>query len=357
MKKILFLGLAAAALASCSQDEALEVVAPEAIGFSNAFVNNATRAIDGTLNSGNLSSFQVYGSVQGTGTGEGSVNIFSGVEVKKKGDSETLASNAVVYNNLWWYDGAYTQYWITGNNYQFAAIVNGTAASFTKDSKGKDNMPTTISYNASEQKDLLFAKYDITGYNGSNNGVVEFTFDHLLSKVQFTFVNEMTSNTADIMYTYRVSNVKITNAYMNGTYDITKYNVTGQNPWAVTTTGDNARAAVEFGNISATDDSSADAIQVGAIASLASSTSHFQKLLIPNTYTDMQITCKIETLLNDVVIDTEETHTIAPTSITLEAGHAYNFVISKGNPGEVIKFTVTEVHQWNPDTGGTDVPL
>ena len=351
MKKILFLSLAAAAFASCSQDEILDVIAPEAITFNQAFVNNATRAIDGTLNSENPSSFQVYGSVQGTGTGEGSVNIFSGVEVKKKGDSETLASNAVVYNNLWWYDGAYTQYWIKGNNYQFAAIVNGTATGFDKDSNNNNNMPTTISYNASEQKDLLYAEYEVEGYDNTNNGVVAFTFDHLLSKAQFTFVNNITTNTESIKYTYRVSDIKITNAYMNGTYNI------ADEEWAVVTTGENVRNEVAFGNISATDDSSADAIWVGAVGATASSTSHYQKLLIPNNYTDLVITCKIETLLNGIVVDTEETHTIKPVSVNLEAGKAYNFVISKGAPGEKIMFTVTEVNEWNPATGGTDVTL
>ena len=46
MKKIFLIGLAATAmLASCSNDETVEMAQQKAIGFSNAFVNNGTRSI------------------------------------------------------------------------------------------------------------------------------------------------------------------------------------------------------------------------------------------------------------------------------------------------------------------------
>ena len=45
MKKTLFAALALVAMASCSNEEVLEVAQKEAIGFENAFVNNSTRSV------------------------------------------------------------------------------------------------------------------------------------------------------------------------------------------------------------------------------------------------------------------------------------------------------------------------
>ena len=148
------------------------------------------------------------------------------------------------------------------------------------------------------------------------------------------------------MYTYRVSDIKITNAYMDGTYTI------GTGKWVA----DGTRAEVPFGNITHDADTDETAILVGAASAEASATSHYSKLLIPNTYTDLNITYTLETLLNGKVIDKDEL-VANPASITLEAGHAYNFVLSKGNPGDTIKFELQEVNAWNPTTGGTDQTL
>ena len=64
MKKVFFLGIAAAAmLASCSNDETVEMVQnTRAISFNNAFIDNATRSVvDPSFTTSNLQSFAVYG--------------------------------------------------------------------------------------------------------------------------------------------------------------------------------------------------------------------------------------------------------------------------------------------------------
>lgn len=63
MKKIFLIGLTAAAMmASCSNDETVEMAQQKAISFSNAFVNNGTRSsVDPSFNSDNLKDFAVYG--------------------------------------------------------------------------------------------------------------------------------------------------------------------------------------------------------------------------------------------------------------------------------------------------------
>lgn len=78
MKKIFLIGLAATAmLASCSNDETVEMAQQKAIGFSNAFVNNGTRSIvDPSFTTTSLEDFAVYGFTQNG-------QIFKGDKVHK----------------------------------------------------------------------------------------------------------------------------------------------------------------------------------------------------------------------------------------------------------------------------------
>ena len=182
MKKIFFAIFAVAALASCMQDEIVSFDKGDAIAFNNAFVSNATKALDPSITSSTISEFVVYGTVSGTGTGEATdVNIFPGVTVKQ---SNTDVNNPV--GDTWFYAGDYVQYWINGNNYKFAAVVNGVV---TKDAYG---MPATIAYTADGSTDLLFAVAGAVGKE-SGNSAVEFTFSHLLSKVKFSVKNNISN--------------------------------------------------------------------------------------------------------------------------------------------------------------------
>lgn len=347
MKRIILTAAVIASAVACSKTEIVEMAPQTPISFGNTFVDNATRSIDNTLKTETLTEFQVYGSVTWTDQGANpappnTVNLYNDVKVKKY-DTDP---GDVVYSDGWGYSENHTQYWIEGNAYNFAAIVNGTAATFSKDANNADNMPLTISYNAAGQKDLLYAEHSVPSYvKATGSDVVKFTFNHLLSKVQFTFKNTMTSNTANNMYTYKVSDIKITNAYMDGTYTI------GTTTWVA----DGTRSEVAFGNITHDADTDPTAIQVGAVGAEDSATSHYSMLLIPNTYSDLKITYTIETLLNNQVIDRDNLEA-NPTSITLEAGHAYNFVLSKGNPGDTIKFELLQVNAWDEDIDNdTDV--
>lgn len=348
MKKTLLICLAASAMVSCSQDEVMEVAQKEAISFKDAFVENATRAIDGTLNTDKLVSFQVYGNTKGDEANAVVVPIFNDVTVTKA-------------NNIWDYEDQYIQYWIKDNTYNFAAVVNGTVATTA------DGLPATITYNAptadipATTDDLLYATASATGKE-SKNDLVAFTFNHLLAKAMFTVKNTMASNTANAIYFYRVSNVKITNAYKAGTYYAKASGENAEGSW-VPTTGENSTLNVNFGNVCATDNTAENAAAL-EIGMASEGTSNYQRVLIPAAYNNnLNITCTIETLIKQVegenvtyaVIDTEAYN--KTISHTFVAGHAYNFVISRGNPGEPIQFTVTEVNEWDPATSGTDVNM
>lgn len=344
MKKYFMMAIAAAAITSCSQDEVMEVAEKQAINFGNTFVENATRAADLTYSTAKKpSTFLVYGNTKGTQTGATEVPIFKGVEVSS---ANTSADHV---GNTYFYDAQYTQYWIEGNAYNFAAVVDGTVATKNIATNG---LPTKIDYNAEGNKDLLYATQTATGA-ATRNEEVKFTFDHLLSKAMFTVKNTLNTNTENNKYTYRVSKVCITNAYPSGTY------VIADKKWDVEGLTNNF--TVEFGNVNNATTENADeaAIEVGKIAAVDQATSHYQRVIVPFNYTaenQLQITCQIETLLNGSVIDVEENHSIATTH-KFEAGKAYNFIISLGKPGEPIMFSVEDVNAWDPATNGTDVNL
>ena len=101
MKKLFIIGLAATAmLASCSNDETVEMAQQKAIGFSNAFVNNGTRSVeDPSFTKDNLQNFAVYGFTQAG-------QIFDGT---------TVSAPDWTYTPL--------QYWVAGNTYTFGAIA------------------------------------------------------------------------------------------------------------------------------------------------------------------------------------------------------------------------------------------
>ena len=343
MKRILYTLAAVATFASCSNDELVEVTPKQAITFGNAFVENATRAIDNTYNNNNLfTAFKVYGTVKSsTLTNAETVNIFNGVEVKNE-------------SNDWNYASTYTQYWVADCSYDFAAIVDGETV------KTDDNgIPVSITYDASTQKDLCYATatastgndaIPTTGVN--DNKEVNFTFNHLLAKAQFTVKNAITTNTEDAKYTYRVTELKITNPMAKGVYKI------GSNPsWQSQNTHDSY--AAEFGNVTdaTISNASTEAVEIGEIGKEASATSHNQMLLIPYNYDEdkkMELKCQIETLLNGKVINKKSYYN--SVSVNIEAGHYYNFIITLKEPGEKIEFTVQTLTGWTPENG-TDTPI
>lgn len=116
MKKLFMIGLAATAmLASCSNDETVEMAQQKAIGFSNAFVNNGTRSIvDPSFTTKTLEDFAVYGFTQAG-------QIFKGDKVYKGGSASTG----------WSYD--VLQYWVPGNTYTFGAIAPHSVATNVSD--------------------------------------------------------------------------------------------------------------------------------------------------------------------------------------------------------------------------------
>ena len=201
MKKIFFAVVAVVAMASCSNEEVIEVNR-EQIAFGEVFVDNATRADYSTGKT--VNAFKVYGTVSGT-------QIFNGANVTRGSKTNGEA---------WGCDGA-AQYWLPSSIYNFAAIVDGVATATTA-------LPATIPFTVADgagNLDLLYATATVTtdpnatptGVN--NNGVVAFDFSHLLSKLQFKIKNETNQK-------YQVTSISVTGVAQDGTYNV------GAGTWA-----------------------------------------------------------------------------------------------------------------------------
>lgn len=199
MKKILCAVLALAAMASCTKEYTIDNP-KQAIAFGEAFVNNGTRAdySDGT---NEVDAFKVYGTLTGNSN---TVQIFNGATVSRP-DGLTGYDGSTAWNCT------ETQYWVPSASYKFAAIVDGQATATT-------GLPVTIPFTVTDgDGDLLYAETTATVNSEGTPDVslVEFTFDHLLSKVQFTVKNMLATG-----YSIQVTGISVTDVAKNGVYTV-----------------------------------------------------------------------------------------------------------------------------------------
>lgn len=200
-KSFLMLGVAAMALASCTNEEVLNVAENRAIGF-DAFTPHGTRAVSDMTGSGTetFKKFYVYGSY--TTGADNTTTVFNGEEV--------------AYTSAWGYSPA--QYWQNGD-YKFAAYSNGNSSllsgvTYTHDAGLKiENYPVGTA-------DLIYATAtaDVDD-KATYSTPVGFTFNHILSKVKFTFDSSSFADNLKVT----VSGLKIDNSKKTGTYNGTNW--------------------------------------------------------------------------------------------------------------------------------------
>lgn len=210
MKRSLFmLGVAVAALSSCSQSEILEVAEGRAIGFSS-FVNNNTRAaITEIAGTDDLTEYYVYG------YHTDNIPVFENVKVNTNGTE-------------------YTAYWEQGKTYNFAAYSDGNSKIDSDISFSSTEDKLTISnYTPDNSKDLVAAiAEELTCNDPSTQGKVALTFKHLLSQVKFTF-----TNTDSRSYTMKISDIQIANAINTAKVEFTGTGSAATPEWSGSQTG------------------------------------------------------------------------------------------------------------------------
>lgn len=328
MKKIFLIGLTAAAmLASCSNDETVEMAQQKAIGFSNAFVNNGTRSVvDPSFTTSTLSDFAVYGFTQNG-------QIFNGEKVSKGGAASTG----------WSYDNV--QYWVPGNTYTFGAIAPHSAAKVSNvtlpTGATKVEMKVAFTNTDANQVDLLHAEpAQITGVTASYTTPVSMTFNHQLSKVKFSFQNSVGAG-----YNVKVSNVKITDAYEKGTLTVGAT----ENTWSNQT---DKALVLNFGNVVA-DGATAD--EAAVIAYTKTLESYNEKLMIPmGSSAIYTVTFTVELFKDNVPLGTYN-HTVQIKNVEFKLGYCYDFkatlthenIVDPENPLKPIEFKVDGITDWN----------
>lgn len=173
MKKVfLMLGVAAAALTSCSNEEVVNVADGAAIKF-DAFVNNNTKAVTELTN---VTNFYVFG---------------------KAGDADVFLNER---NDV-------TKYWEASKAYNFAAYANGEDGKLADATYDLTSKTITIpNYTPNDAKDLIaaVAAEFTTGSDLTGQQPVSLSFKHMLSQVKFTFT---TPEAVD--YTIAISNIKV----------------------------------------------------------------------------------------------------------------------------------------------------
>lgn len=325
MKRFLACALAAIGMVACVSEDVVQLPKSDAISFANAFIGNSTRAaVDPSTTEATLEAFDVWAYMTSV---NGTVLVDEDVELN---------------GNIWEYDNI--QYWTPNKNYFFAALAPMNSANWDLDASkatfGAGAGEVTFE-NIDGSEDLIYATASVTTPSQQvllDKGMeaVKFQFQHLLSKVKFTFKNGFSTKNASI----KVSEVTMT-APMKGTIDL------GQGyDWVL---DDYAGARTfEFGDAEVI--SKADGKPNESECAL-------ERLTIP---ADATYTYNIEFKVT-LYYGTEEAYTVRKTSTVtgqeLKRGYAYNFW-TEINPENLelleIVFEVEGVDEWVP-AGGEQV--
>ena len=298
MKKLLFVALAAVGMTACVQNEELAVAQPNAkIEFANSYVSNASRANENpVITTANLAGFDVWAFMDETAG-----NVLTDEDVVRSGD-------AWGYTNI--------QYWFPEHTYYFAALapmnsVNITEKVLATGEAAKLGLGEISFTNVDGTEDLLYAKEKVTTPNISkltNEGMaaVKMQFQHLLSKVRFTFENGFKVSGQKIV----VTNVTMT-APKAGTINLAQ--ATYNEAWVLGADAlGNETLTLEFGNVAAT----LDATEVGVAAN--------ERFSIPATG-DYQYNVEfdVDVYQNDLLAETYHKEAVIKGR-ALEMGKAYN---------------------------------
>lgn len=329
---------AAATLTGCSNDEVMDTQDPTGISFEG-FVNKSTRANDLTMTT--LKDFAVYGLVFNPTTGTSMATLFDGTTV-------ALDGTAWTYSPL--------RYWVAGNDYLFSAFAptaTGTTSTWTFTPTTTED--PTFAYTgmgslefdnavANANQDLIYAFTKVKEAT-STQAPVAFTFNHLLSRVMFTFENAFSSTGSYI----EISDVTVTDVNSKGTIDLEA----ATPAWTITPGSTFTRTyqlvtnnGVEFNN-------------QGSAA-----TTWYYFIPADQKYT-LTFTVKLYTGSEngDVLVGTFDKTCTLP-AVAMQPGYSYNFTAAinedniSSSPLNPIVFTVSGIENWEDwsNSGNVDFP-
>lgn len=317
---------AVAMLASCSNDETTgKAVNGNTIKF-DGFVNKSVKGAANDLNNTTFTLFQVWGLMS---KGDQTGTPFVGTTVTKSGSEWTYTGNV---------------YWENGYKYSFVAIAPADFGTF--------KAPSTVGEygsidfeNGEGTTDLIYAIDGTYATNAVSTttgcpDTIDFTFNHLLSRVKFAFENAMDDGS-----TINVTGVTITNANTKATATLG-----ATATWELA--DDNAPAALNFGDVLL------DAEATDYAPGVTKATDH--KYMIPATSADQKYTVTFTVTRKHSGVTDQYIHSVELSAVTMEPGKSYQFVaelnaqnITGGDPDNPdnpqlcpIKFTAS-VSDWD----------
>lgn len=183
------LGVAVAALASCSNEEVVDMPQSRAIQFGT-FVNHSTRGSVTETTEKNFNKFFVFGNYEeSTWT-----PVYTNVEV----NGGTVGGQSV-------WEPSLNAYWESNEQYRFGAYSDGTAKNNNASFSANEQKLTFTNYTADNAKDLIVAMSNVTSETDvTTNNPISLSFYHMLSQVKFTF-----TNTDSPDYIMKIENIKV----------------------------------------------------------------------------------------------------------------------------------------------------
>lgn len=320
------LGVAVAALSSCSNNEVLDIAESNAIKFSNTFVGKPTRSVTAPeLTTDNLKEMYVFAS-----NDDGKVFDDNPKLVYRIGET-----------NEWGYDNLVA--WKADKNYNFVAYAGkdlGESVEANTDNKSLKFSGIVVNGDKDNQFDLLYSNtVERSPATADGNPTIDFTFNHLLSMVQFTLKSGFGVTTE-----VKITNFKFYGVKTTGSYDASS------SAWTSSAANDDVNT-----------DFKSDGEETAQYKADATKDVVNSWVVIPQKNTDSENVEMVTFTVNvvdgesDAQIGTEKTFKAKIPSITWEKGFRYNYIFTitpeqMGVAGQYITFDAPTVMEWDDDT-------
>ncbi len=322
MKKLFVSVLAIAGLVACNTEETVRVQGPAPIAFDGSFVETrANEAVDPSITTDNITGFDVWGFMD-----EAAGQIFDREEVTGTKGNFTYAN---------------TQYWVPGHDYYFAAVAPAKSANVTVTAPVNADDAYyglgTIAFKLDKgAEDLLYSAVGpIAAPEAGATEVapVKFEFNHMLSKVKFTFTNGFDNDLATI----DVTNVRMV-VPSEGSINVAQQDWWSTNQWVLGT----ATKEIAFGDACT------------GLAVTESQEAADERIIFPADATQSYAITFDVVYYQGAVEAYRGTKNGIVENVALEIGKAYNFkvelnaknIMADGSELLPIVFDVEEVKEW-----------
>lgn len=290
MKKLFVMALATIGMVACV-NEKLEMPKSQ-ITFAGASIDNVVRSADPSFkpNASNLNQFNVWAFMDNT-----SGQVFVNELVSK-------------VNNVWTYTNI--QYWAPNHTYYFAALAGNANATVDTTNANTNGLGVVTFENMAGDEDLVYAAQTVTTpslevLSSTTMAPVELHFNHLLSKVKFTFKNGFATNNTTVL----VEDITMT-APKKASIDLAVENWWDGDDWVLDTTA--GTLDLQFGDV-----------DVMTIGQSKDCTTECLTIPVGSPYSyDIAFTIKV--FVGDVLA-MEVDKNVTVSSVAFEMGKAYNF--------------------------------